>query len=710
VILGTAAYMSPEQARGKPVDRRTDIWSFGCVLYEALAGKQAFSGETTSDTIARILEREPNWEALPEGTPGSVRTLLRRCLRKDARRRLHDAADLRIEIEEALAGGPEAGGAPRARTSGLAISWRTAAALAVVIAAAAGALAWWLAPASSVAPGPVTWLQIELPPDAPLDPQPTSSFALSADGSRLVYVARRPEGSQLFVRSLDQPGVTPIPDTEGAKGPFFSPDGRWVGFFAADKLKKVSLLGGAPVTLHEANERAGGAWGVDHRIYFVSQKPPALLSISEEGGEAEPLVSPGPRDPGRDFRWPHPLPDGRGLLYNVRSTQSLETRVAVHPAGAGEERILLDFCARPVFVPGGYLLCASNGRLMAAAFDPVRLQLGGPAVAMLEDVTTVPSVQVAMFSLSSTGTLAYVRGPVGGVQRTLLWVDRAGEARPMFEGRRLYHSPRFSPDGRRVAVMIAGDERDIWILDLERTALTRLTFEGDSDRSVWAADGARIFYRARREGKSGIWWRPVDSGGAAELLLEADRELIPESASPDGRFLAFNQEGPDTGTDLWILPLTGERKPFPFVSTSYAEELASFSPDGRWIAYTSDESGRQEIYVQPFPGPGAKVQVSTDGGLFPAWTSGGREIVYRQGIKMMAASVTGSLPLGVSKPRSLFEYGYMFVGGSNFAYDVTSDGRRFVMLKSDIESPPTRIDVILNWTEVLKRRVPAGKS
>ena len=709
VILGTAAYMSPEQARGKPVDRRTDIWSFGCVLYEALAGKQAFFGETVSDTMAKILEREPDWTALPDGMPGSVRTLLRRCLRKDARRRLHDVADLRIEIEEVLAGGAEAGGTDRVEKRGLGISWRVAIVLAVLIAAAAGVLAWRMAPVRGAAPGPVTWLQIELPPEAPLDPEPAAPFALSPDGTKLIYVGKAPEGSRLFLRALDQPAVTPLPGTEGAENPFFSPDGMWVGFFAAGSVKKVSLAGGAPVTLHEAERQAGGAWGTDRRIYFVSRKRPVLLSMSEDGGEAGVPNASDLKGWRRELYWPHPLPDGRGLLYNVRPSISLEPGIAILPAGAAEERILVERCGRPIFLASGYLLCASYGRLIAAAFDPVRLELIGPAVSTLEDVATVPASLAAMYSLSATGTLAYVRGPAGGVQRTLLQVNRQGVARPLIEGRHLYHVPRFSPDGRRLAVNIADEERDIWILDLERTALTRLTFEGPADRPVWAADGRRIIYRVEREGRTGIWWRPLESGGAAEPLLEAEQFLSPESTSADGRFLAFIQRDDDTGNDIWILPLTGERKPFPFVKSPYSETSASFSPDGRWISYTSNESGRIEIYVQPFPGPGAKVQVSTGGGGLSTWASGGREIIYRQQYKIMAASVITQPTLRISKPQMLFEYKYPFVGGSNYAYDVTPDGQRFVMLKSDIESPPTRIEVILNWTEELKRRVPAGK-
>jgi serine/threonine-protein kinase len=709
VILGTAAYMSPEQARGKRVDRRTDIWSFGCVLYETLTGRSAFSGETISDTISAILRSEPDWGLLPDSTPRRARELLRRCLHKDHRRRLRDIGDARIEIEEILSGGLAAGelAGPDARRPrrGERLLWLGLTLPLAIAAGWAGLLAYRGAGrARSAAFQGVARLQVELPADAPLDAGVRAPLALSPDGTRLVYVAARPGGRELYLRPLDRYEAEPLPGTEGAEDPFFSPDGKWVGFFAEGKIKKISLSGGLPISLCDAQTGRGAAWGSDGAIYFIVRK--RLSRVSADGGEPEPLSQAGSEWAGFDQRAPHVLPGAGAALLTLSKGFFSEERLAALSLRTGETKVVLYDAVSPHYVSSGHLLFTRKGTLFAVPFSLERLEALGAGIPVQDGIVTVPAIKVSHFTLSAAGALAYVPAPQGSVARTLLWVDRKGEARALSEVRHMFVTPRLSPDGRRLAVGIQGDSWDVWIHDRERGTMTRLTHEGDSLGPTWSADGRRVIFGSNRSGRWGIWRQSADGGGKAEQLLESEHEVYPSTCSPDGRFLLFHEGHPETANDIWVLPLEGEREPRPFLRTPFVESAADFSPDGRWVVYISDESGRMEVYVQPFPGPGGKIQISTEGGFAPTWTSGGREILYREGKKVMVVSVAAGPELRVSKPRLLFESPYLLLGGSNFAFDVTPDGQRLVMLKSNIESVPTRIHVILNWAEELKRRVP----
>jgi eukaryotic-like serine/threonine-protein kinase len=731
VILGTAAYMSPEQARGKPVDKRTDIWAFGAVLYELLTGKQAFHGETTTEILAAVLRGEPDWQALPEATPPSIRTLLRRCLQKEVSRRVRDAADVRIEIEEALAA-PSVSpttSAPTNKSWRQALLWSSASSVAVAILAAI--IAWNLKPSPS--PQPVSRTVINLPPGqqlAGLDGGP--AVALTPDGTHLAYVARQGGTQQLYLRAMDSLEAKPIPGTEGAAAPFFSPDGQWVGFFASGKLKKISVSGGAALTLGDAAYSGGASWGRQGMIAFTPSAISGLQQLSDAGGTPQPLT----RIDGaqRSHRWPAFLPDGNAVLFTAGPTAITFTnaQVAVQSVGTGQQRNLIQGGMYPRYAPSGHLVYAQGGSLMAVPFDPQRLEVTGTAVPVVEGVLQSPVTGAAQYSISATGSLVYVPGGVQATQLSLVWVNRNGTEQPLAAPAHGYFQPRLSPDGRRVAVGITESESQIWLYDLSRDTLTRFTFEGNYNPvAIWTPDGKRIAFESNKEGVPNLFWQLADGSGGLERLNTSEYLQVPVSWSPDGKLLAFMEINPATGVDTWVLrmgdpstssgqvPSAGSlrdsgqagqgRKAQPFLRTQFNEGAPCFSPDGRWLAYISDESGRSEIYVQPYPGPGGKWQISTEGGTEPAWNPNGRELFYRSGDKMMAVDIATQRGFAAGKPGMLFEGRYQPSPVQSDDYDVSPDGQRFLMLKPTEQAAPTQINVVLNWFEELKQRVPAGK-
>ncbi|HYV30534.1 MAG TPA: protein kinase, partial [Candidatus Binatia bacterium] len=690
VILGTAAYMSPEQARGKPVDKRTDIWSFGCVLYEALTGRQAFAAETVSDTIAAILGRDPDWQALPVATPTKILDLLRRCLQKDVSHRLRDIGDARIEIEEALDPSraiPVIGAVlvePRAVRRRQAIAWS----LTALAAASIGALVWSLLRAPAPPTRPIVRLAVSLPPSDRLALGLTPTITLSPDGSRLVYVANHSGAQQLYVRPIDRLEATAIPGTEGAESPFFSPDGQWLGFFAEGKLKKVSLSGGAPLTLCSAPLNRGASWGPDDNIILnLSFGVSGLFQVSAAGGTPKPLTIPDGKKGEISHRWPQILPGGKAVLFTNWSGGSFDdARIGVQSLETGERRTLLEGGTYARYVPSGHLVYARAGGLVAVPFDLKRVAVTGPPVSILEDVSMHPTSGVAEFSSSDSGSLAYVAGGTRGDERTRLWVDRKGAAQALPASPRAYFSPRLSPDGQRLAVGIfgiSGSNQGVWLYDLARGTLTRLAETALVPFPFWTPDGKGLTVNLAQQGPLNLFWMAADGGGSAERLTTSDNPQFPGSWSPDGQVLAFSEVDPTTGYDIWVLRLEGDRKPQPFLHTPSNESAPTFSPDGRWLAYQSDESGREEIYVRPFPSPGGKWLISTEGGTQPVWARNGRELFYRNGDKMMAAAVETKPTFAAAKPKLLFEGHYETgIYPSLPNYDVSPDGRRFLMIKS----------------------------
>ena len=705
VILGTAAYMSPEQAKGKAVDKRTDIWAFGAVLYELLCGRAAFQGEDVTDILAAVVMKEPDWTHLPEAGPPAIRTLLRRCLRKDRRQRLSDASTLRIEIEDALAAPTTAESIATSRAA----NWRQAVpwAAAVVLSTVVGAAVWDLKPSPPAAQSPAH-LVVALPPGDRISTVHVN-VALSPDGSQLAYVAIRGGSQQLLLRALDSPEAKPIPGTEGAYNPFFSPDGQWIGFFAQGKMKKVSLGGGVPLTVCDSTESGGASWGSDDTIVFAPSARSGLWRVSAAGGQPQILTTPDPSKDEFSHRYPQILPGGKGVLFTAFSGLAWdESQVEVLRLDTKERRVLVRGGNTARFLAPGHLVYYRAGTLLAVPFDLARLEVKSAApVTIAEGALQSGGTTGAIYSLSSDArTLAYVPA-VGGsrqLEQRLVWVDRQGKAEPLPAPPRNYSasSLSLSADGQRVAVAITSGTEELWIYDLARATLTRLTSEqGGSLTPVWTPDGKRVAYRGNRAGAYNLYWRLADGSGSEERLTTSENTQWPFSWSPDGKLLAFIESAPATGYDIWILPLEGDRKPLPFLRTPFREYEPMFSPDGHWLAYQSNESGGTEVYVQPYPGPGRKWQVSTDGGSTPQWNPNGRELFYSNGDKRMVVDVTTSANFSASRPRVLYQG----------PYGVPSrDGQRFLAVQAvEPEQPPTQIHVMLNWSEELKRRVPAGK-
>jgi serine/threonine-protein kinase len=581
----------------------------------------------------------------------------------------------------------------------------------VLVAVATGVATWNLKP--SPPPQPVSRLVVTLPPGqqlAGLDGGP--AIALSSDGTHLAYVARQGGAQQLYLRALDNLEARPIPDTEGAVAPFFSPDGQWLAFFAGIKLKKVLVSGGAALTLGDAGATPSGAsWGSQGVIIFAPTLIGVLQQVSDAGGTPQPLTH---REKGEvSHRWPEFLPGGKAVLFAAGTTNNNWTnaQVAVHSVGTGERRNLVQGGMYPRFAPSGHLVYAQGGSLMAVSFDPQRVAVTGAAVPVVEGVLQSAVTGAAQYSISATGSLVYVPGGIQSIQNRLVWVNRNGTEQPLAAPGRGYQFPRLSPDGRRVAAGVVDLESQVRLYDLARETLTPFTFEGSLNQlPAWTPDGKRIAFQSNKEGQNNIFWQLADGSGRLERLTTSEYPNFPRSFSPDGQLLAFIEVNPTTGYDIWVLRLK-DHKAEPFLRTPFNESVPSFSPDGRWLAYISDESGHFEVYVQPYPGPGGKWQISTDGGTEPVWDPNGRELFYRSGDKIMAVDIATQPGFAAGKPRMLFEGPYLPTPATFPNYDVSPDGKRFLMLKptEQAQAAPTQINVVLNWFEELKQKVPAGK-
>ena len=708
VILGTAAYMSPEQARGQPVDKRSDIWAFGVVLLEMLTGQRPFAGGTLTDTLAAVLEHEVDWEALPETTPDGMRRVLRRCLQKDRHRRLHDIADARIEIEEASNESPH--GPPPRRGGSSRPIWLSLAVF-VGAAASAGVVAWSVRGGGAPVRDPVRFV-IDLPSDLRLGRAP--SVALSPDGRRLVYAAASDAGPiELHQRPLSQLEATPIPGTLGAAHPFFSPDGEWVGFFAEGTLKKVPLFGGPAVTLCEAGSGFGGSWGEDDTIVFSPAYVSGLLQVSAAGGDPKVLIDLDPETGETGLHWPEILPGGQWVLYTVSPGMQMKAkRLEALSLETGERRILLENASDGRYLEAGYLAFMRNGSLVAAAFDLGRLELASDVVTVQRELTRLDSGK-GDFGLSREGTLAWVpdpspRDPIGIPESALVWVDRRGRAEAVKAPVRRYWAPVLSPDGHRLAVTI---DLELWILELGRGVLTRTTFEARNHLPVWSPTGDRIVFSSVRDGQANLYWMRADGTGDVERLTTSKQHQDAASWSPDGKTVAFAEVHPQSQSDLWLLHLESEGGVELFLQTRFDEREPMISPDGKWLAYASNESGQFEIYVQSFPEGGRRHLVSRDGGMEPRWSRDRRELIYRNGERVLAVEVETGGEFSAGDPVLLFEgaYGLDFEtgvipwGAPN--YDIGPDGR-FLMIRLEPELPLTKINVVLDWTQELEGLIP----
>jgi serine/threonine protein kinase len=720
ILLGTAAYMSPEQARGKKVDRRTDIWAFGAVLYEMLTGKPAFAGETISDTLAAVIRAEPDWSALRGNLPASIIRLVRRCLSKDANQRLRDIGEARIAIDTTISGTTEETAGPPAVAVESQPLWRRAlpwavAATAIALAIAYSSLYWH---ASQPEPHRVMQLSLALP--EPLagvfDPNPGSPFALSPDGSQIVFVAAAAgKLQQLYLRPLDQQAATPIPNTENATQPFFSPDGQSVGFFALGKMRKVSLHGGPATQLCDAPTPHGASWALDDTIVYAPNFGSGLLRISSAGGTPQTLTTPNPKEQEISHRWPQVLPGGMDVLFTIQVASAAtydDARIAVLSLQTGKWRTLTQGGSYARYVPSGHIVYAHAGSLIAVAFDLSRMEVSGSPVPVQEGVaTTVLTSGGAEYDVTPSGLLAYVPGNAKPPTRSLVWVDRKGLAKTLPAPQRVYSSPSLSPDGKQLAVQINDDGvLAIWIYEFARNTLTRLTFgPGNSTTPVWTPDGRRVIYNTRTTSPS-FRSKLVDGSGKEERLFGKefdDPGVTPYSVSPDGKALLFGAYGPTGKQAILTLPLDGNDTIQPVLQASSNLSGLRFSPDGHWVTYSTDESGRREVCVQPYPVASGKWMISTEGGQYSRWAHSGREIFFFSGDKLMIVDVETQPAFKAGTPHTLFPTtGYLGAGN----YDVAPDGQHFLMIKQDdAQTNPKELNVVLNWSEELKRRAPLGK-
>jgi eukaryotic-like serine/threonine-protein kinase len=711
-IVGTFQYMAPEQIEGKETDARSDIFSFGAVLYEMATGKKAFEGKSQASLIAAILEREPPAiSTLQPMSPPALDRVVKTCLAKDPDERFQTAHDLKLQLQWIAESGSQVTLLPTA-AKGIGARWRGALLWGVVsllLAAITGLAIWNLKP--SLPPRPVTRTVITLPPGQRLAGLEQPALAISPDGNYLAYVAIQAGTQQLYLRAMDNLEAKPVPGTEGATGPFFSPDGQWLGFVADGKLKKVSVSGGAALTLGDVAQPRGASWSSQGSIAFAPTAVSAFQQVSDAGGASQPLTRLAKGE--NSHRWPEFLPGGKAVLFSAALTSSswVNAQVAVHSVVTGERRNLVQPGTQPRFASSGHLVYSQAGTLMAVPFDPQGLSVTGTGVPVVEGVLQSTLSGAAQYSLSATGSLVYATGGIQGAQRSLVWVTRNGAEQPVTAPARAYRIPRLSPDGRRVVVAIDEQETQLWLYDLFRETLTRLTFEGKVNQGpVWAPDGKRIAFQSNKEGPPNLFLQLADGSGGLEQLTNSESAPSPNSWSSDGQLLAFIDVHPTTGFDIWVLHLS-DRKAQPFLRTPFIVSAPRFSPDGRWLAYISNESGRYEIYVQPYPGPGGKWQISTEGGTEPMWNPNGREMFYRSGRKMLAVEIATQPGFAAGRPRVLFEGDYLPTPLSFPNYDVSPDGQRFLMLKSNEagEAAPTQINVVLNWFEELKRRVPPGK-
>ncbi len=706
IILGTAAYMSPEQAKGRPVDKWADVWAFGAVLYEMLVGKLAFDAEDISQILAKVLEREPQWDNLPKSVPTSIRRLLARALTKDLRKRLQVIAEARIVIEEYLSD-PSAyevdiAVAPQPAGKRQMVGWLLPCAIASVIITL---MAVWILSPQPV-PKPLTRMALVLPSDQQLSSGGRHQVALSPDGTRLVYVVNAgspiPE-IQLYLRAMDQLEATPIRGTaEGTVGsPFFSPGGQWVGFYAAGELKRVSIAGGAPVTLCKAANPYGASWGADDRIVF-GQGREGIFQVPAAGGTKELLISVAGNE---EAHGPQVLPGGQSVLFTLGGPVPWDdAQIVVQSLESGERKVLVNGGTDARYVSTGHLVYVRAGTLLAVPFDLGSLGVNGDPVPIVQGVLQVEGTALtgaAQFSFSDLGSFLYVPDGGGMSEHRLVWVDRNGVEEPIKAEPRPYQQPRLSPDGRLLALEIEGD---IWTYDLIRETTTRVTFDGGS-RPAWTPDGKQIVFTH----SSGLFRVAVDGSSGVERVFEGTAHHS-NAVSPDGQTLLLHAHNHE-GTDALTLKLDGQSEPQSWLATASRDTGTAFSPDGKWIVYGSDESGQGEIYVRPFPGPGGKIQVSTDGGDQPLWIANG-EIFYKQVNQMIAAQVQTEPELIVGRPQKLFEGQYIYGNVGPFAsYDVTPDGQQFVMIKEGGSTGEARQEIIVvqNWFEELKRLVPTGE-
>ena len=711
-ILGTAAYMSPEQAKGKRLDKRTDIWAFGCVLYEMLTGRRAFPGDDVAEILAAVLRAEPDWSKLPSGLNPRVREVIERCLEKEARHRSHDIADVRIDLESFRRDPHGSRAESLGRPSRSPLVWIAAS---FVLGAAVAATSFWrLRPAAEDTSRPVQF-SFALRDSSSQRPLvgPRGNLAMSPDGMQIAYIGARSDDReptsgasrrQLYLRHIDEPEARPIAGTDGGHSPFFSPDGEWVGFAANGKLRRAPVAGGAPLEICSAGAVSGASWGADDSIIYGGGLSAGLLRVNVSGGQPESLTKPDPDKGEIHHGFPEILPDGRTVLFTIGTGEG--SRLAKLSLDTGETEDLLPFGSAPRYLSAGYVVFSDTGNLRLVRFDVEAGDVVGSVIPAADGVRweSFAGLEDSSFAVSPRGDLAFIPGGLESLETNLVWVDRRGEETNIDADRSFYLGPRISPDGRRIAVNRLGrlGFGEVWVMNIDGSQAFPLADEGADYNVVWTPDGTTITYTSNGD----LFEKRVDREDARVPLLSRPGYLLPRSWDSDGELLVFRELSPG-GSRVWVMPRDGE--PEPLLDASFNSGAPRFAPHGDWIVYVSDESGQNEVYIRRFPGAERGKRVSVRGGREPVWSADGTELYYRDGNRMMAIAITTEPELRLGNPVELWEAPHFSQEFGAWNYDVAADGR-FLMLKVPDTSndETTRIHVFLNWLADVEKRMQAN--
>jgi len=712
VILGTAAYMSPEQARGREVDKRIDIWAFGCVLYEMLSGKMAFPGDDITDILAAIVRAEPVWSALPDGSNPRLRELLERCLEKEARNRWHDIADVRIDLEKIQEDPDGSSVAPQAVPQGLSgsvLSWGLAAFL---LGATLTAIAVWsLPPESTMEPRTVRFSFGVQASQVPQSAWAIRRVAISPDGTTIAYLADSEETGaegmrQLYLRGMDEPEGTPIPGTEGAANPFFSPDGEWVGFLASGELQRVSVRGGAPLRICKAVHVFGASWAPDDTIIFGGGVGLGLMRVPMAGGTPESLTSPDPEKGENLHGVPKVLPDGETVLFTIGTGTG--SRIALLSLNTGTWEELLSSGASPHYLSAGYLLFSEESSLRLVRFDLERKQVVGSVFPALDGVQfeNFAGLAEAFFAVSQSGDLVFLPGGLGHFETRPVWVDRSGQETLIDADPAIYIEPVISPDERRRVAVVKLNERrigEVWVMNADGSQAFPVAADGSDYNPTWTPDGNTLTYTS----DGNMFERLVDREDPPSLFLTRENFQLPRSWSPDGQYLAFVEDSAN-GKSIWVMPRDGD--PTPLLDLSFNSGAPQFSPQGGWIAYVSEESGQREVYLRQYPGSARGERVSRGGGQEPVWSVDGRQLFYRNQDRMLAVEITTEPELRIGEPVELWKRPYFSLEAFPRAnYDVAPDGRFLMLGLPESDAPGlTLINVVVNWFSEVQERMEAS--